>query len=137
MFDKLGKKVCCSGYYKRIKDGLYIECYDKDNYLCADTGKSINKAVVIINGKIIKELDFDGSGEIKTLYKYTTKRFIGICVGEIKLCIKELLFANIGYHYNGEEYLYIGKTPTEIVDCYIVYYVNNRKRYVPKTKCII
>ena len=122
MYEHLGKTALCTAFYKKIKDGICIEW----------SGEEGDPAFVIRNGTKGETLYFEGDGVIKTLYNLVNKKFIGVCVGEIVLPITELLFADINdYPY----YPYIGKEIKQSCECYIIYYANNMKHYVPKDCC--
>lgn len=135
MYEHLGKTLLCKAYYKKASDGVYIVCYDKDNQYCDISHKEIETAFAYdLHGKET-ELFFEGDGVEKKLRELTEKHFVGVCVGETLLPITEYLYADTDYHYNGEAYYTIGKQIQETCECYIVYYANNRKRYVPKDCC--
>ena len=134
MYEHLGKTALCKAYYKKVNDGVHITCYDKDGLFCTDFNK-IEKACAYDRHGKETELFFEGDGVEKKLRELTEKRFVGVCVGEIVLPITEYLYADTDYHYNGEEYYTIGKSIRDACECYIVYYANNRRRYVPKDCC--
>ena len=135
MFEHLGQKVSCSAYYKKIHDGVHIRCYDKDGRFCNEVDKA-EKACAYNSKGEEKELSFEGDGVNKVLYELANKEFNGVIVGETRLLVVEYLYTDIGYHYNGEEFRYISKQMQESCECYVVYYANNRKRYVPKDCCV-
>lgn len=124
MYEHLGKTALCTAFYKKTKDGICIEW----------SGEEGDPAFVLRNGIKGEMLHFEGDGVIKTLYNLVNKKFIGVCVGEIVLPITELLFADINdapYYENS----YIGKEIKQSCECYIIYYANNMKHYVPKDCC--
>lgn len=135
MYEHLGKTLLCKAYYKKAKDGIHIMCYDKDGQFCSDFNK-IEKAYAYDRHGEETELFFEGDGVEKKLRELIEGNwFAGVCVGETVLPITEYLYTDVNYHYNGEEYYTIGKEIRETCECYIVYYANNRKRYVPKDCC--
>lgn len=134
MYEHLGKKALCKGYYKKVNDGVHITCYDKDGQVCTDLNK-IEKACGYTKTGEEKELYFEGDGIEKVLRELKEDWFTGVCVGETLIPITEYLYTDTNYHYNGEEYYVIGKSIREACECYIFYYANNRKRYVPKDYC--
>ena len=134
MYEHLGKKVLCKGYYKKVNDGVHIVCYDKDGQFCTDFNK-IEKACGYTKTGKEKELYFEGDGIGKVLRELKEDWFTGVVVGETFLPITEYLYTDTDYHYNGEEYYTIGKSIRKADECYIVYFANNRKRYVPKDCC--
>lgn len=72
------------------------------------------------------DLDF-----LKTYYELTKKDFTGFAVGIKDICATGYLVVDTCFHYNGSEHLAIRKEPKDIYKCAIVYYGNNRKRFVP------
>lgn len=134
MYKHLGHKVLCTAYYKKIHDGVHIICYDKDGMFCTDMNE-VEKACGYTRNGTEKELFFEGDGIGKELYELKRKDFCGVCVGEIVLPITEFLYSDTDYHYDGSEYKAIGKSVRNTCECYIIYYANNRKRYVPKEFC--
>ena len=115
----------CNAFYKKIKDGICIEWSGEDG----------DPAFVSRNGIKSKMLHFEGDGVIKTLYELVSKKFNGVCVGEITLPITELLFTDThddSYRY----YSFVGKEIKRSCECYIIYYANNMKHYVPKDCCV-
>ena len=135
MYEYLGKTLLCKAYYKKAKDGVHIICYDKDGRSCWESHNPIEKAYAYNRHGEETELFFEGDGVEKKLYELTGKHFVGVCIGEIVLPIIELLYADTNYHYNGEEYKVICKQIQKTCECFVVYYANNRKRYVPKLFC--
>ena len=135
MYEHLGKILLCKAYYKKVKDGVHIVCYDKDGLVC--TGyNSIEAAFAYDRNGKETELEFVGDGIEKVLHELVEGNwFTGVCVGETVLPITEYLYADVDYHWNGEQYYAIRKQIQETCECYIVYFANNRKRYVPKDCC--
>ncbi len=135
MYEHLGKKVLCKAYYKKASDGVHIICYDKDGMSCLESHKPIETACAYNRHGEETELNVEGDGLEKVLRELTDMWFVGICVGETILPITEYLYADTNIHWNGSENKVICKAVQETCDCYIVYYANNRKRYVPKDCC--
>lgn len=135
MYENLGKKILCKAYYKKARDGVHIICYDKDGASCLVSNKPIENACAYDRHGQEIELDFEGDGVEKVLRELTEEWFTGVCVGETILPITEYLYSDTNIHWNGSESKVICKSIQETCDCYIVYYANNRKRYVPKDWC--
>ena len=135
MYEHLGKMALCTGFYKKIKDGVHIECWDRNGVPAERSSLGIEKAYAWDKSGQTEELLFEGSGIEKTLYTLVNKKFSGVCVGEVKLPITELLYADFFYDHNCEEQRFIGKEIKQSCECYVVYFANNRKRYVPKDCC--
>lgn len=120
--DILFKKVKCSTYLKKISDGRYIEVTEGDIAEYVDTNdKNFN-----LECECCGDLDF-----LKTYYKAMDKEFSGVVVGIKDILVSAYLVANTLSDWQGCEYLKISRVPKETVKCAIVYYGNNRKRYVP------
>lgn len=122
--DILFKKVKCSSYLKRVWDGKFIQVYkgELDEAAYCDSNNP--------DGEIISEccgeLEF-----LKTYYKEVQKNFTGFIVGIKDIVVTGYLVADTDYDHRGCGYLSIYKRPKQIEKCAIVYYANNRKRYVP------
>lgn len=136
MYEHLGKMAICKAFYKKVKDGVHIECWDKDGVPFERSNKPLETAFAWNKDGMVKELYFEGDGIEKTLHTLVNKNFSGVCVGEVKLPITELLYADFTYDHNCEEIRFIAKDIKQNCDCYIIYYANNRKRYVPKDCCV-
>lgn len=120
MENKLFSKVSCSSYLKKVSDGNFIEVKEGDAfYNFGNSGR-------IIKSECCGDLDF-----IKTYYELKTKDFEGFVVGFKSVTVAGFLVASTDYHYDGIEYVTIDKEPSETVNIAIVYYGNNRKRFVP------
>ena len=130
MFEHLGRMAVCNAYYKKIKDGVHIECWDKDGIPFERSNKALEKAYAWNKDGMVKELLFEGDGIEKTLRTLVNKTFSGVCVGEVKLPITELLYADFTYDHNCVEQRFIAKEIKQSCECYVIYYANNRKRYV-------
>ena len=46
-----------------------------------------------------------------------------------------MLYADFTYDWQGEEQRFIAKEIKQSCECYVIYYANNRKRYVLKDCC--
>ena len=120
----LFKCVECSAYLKKVNDGVHISLtYGEPN---EDKSGTFHHA----DGSETK-CQFEGDGVDKTYYTRKDAKFRGLVVGIKGIVAKGLLFTDTGYHYNGEDYGYVGKQAVETVRCAIVYYSDNKKRYVP------
>lgn len=124
MKDILFKKVKCNAYLKRVRDTKFIDV-DQDT-LTADYVTHKGHEVTREESGCEGDLDF-----LKTYYDFTKKEFTGFVVGIKDIYATEYLIADTGYHCNGREYIEVRKEPKDIYKCAIVYYGNNRKRYVP------
>lgn len=135
-FYDLGKQVKCSAYYKKVKDGVFIVCFDKNGYITDGANKrKIEEAVAVDTYGYEQALRFEGDGIDKTLYRLTDKTFTGVCVGKVIIPITEYLYCDTSYNIAGNEFKFVGKQVTKTCECYVIYYANNRKRYVPVEHC--
>jgi hypothetical protein len=132
---KLFKKVHCKSYLKRIYDGTHIVIYDQHGYVNSENteaGKIVNaecKAFAITNhGEV--DLEFDGSSVKKRYYEKAEKEFDGFIVGTKDITVSGQIGTD-WYEDDYQFYRYCFKNPEEIVKCGVVYFQNNRKRYVP------
>ena len=124
MEDILFKKVKCNAYLKRVYDGKFIDVSQDDfKATYVDYG---NPDKVYTESECAGALDF-----LKTYYEFKEKEFTGLVVGIKDVTATAYLVADTGYHYNGKEHIDVLKEPKDIYKCAIVYYGNNRKRYVP------
>lgn|SRR5574344_666547 len=127
------KIVKCDGYLNKINDGRFIRCTDTESCYVdlnskskPDNGFTWDK----LHQAWIKDIP-DGEGALeflKTYYKLKEKRFTGVCVGYKDVELSAWLY--IDYDSSSEKE-YVGKQINETVKCAIVYYANNKKRYVP------
>lgn len=137
MYKYLGKWANCSGYLKKHKDGVYVECFNANKEVCSPTDE-IDSAVAWKLSEdglpYAEELKFEGDCVLKTYYRLMNSEcpFKAVVVGEAKVVVVGKLYADITYDHNGAERRFIGKQPCTVIDCYVVYYGKNRKRYVPK-----
>lgn len=122
--DILFKKVKCSSFLKKVWDGKFIQVYkgELDSASYCDSNDPENE----IESDCCGEYDF-----LKTYYEKKQRNFTGFVVGIKDIVVTGYLVADTdSCPYNGE-HLKIYKHPKEIIKCAIVYYGNNRKRYVP------
>lgn len=121
----LFKKVNCNSFLKKVWDGKFIQIY-KGEYDEASYCNS-NDPDNEITSECCGELDF-----LKTYYKETHRNFTGFVVGIKDIVVTGYLVAETIFDFRGCEYLKVYKQPKETIKCAIVYYGNNRKRYVPR-----
>lgn len=123
--DIVFKKVVCSSYLKKVNDGKFIQIYKGD----------IDEAAYCDSNDPNQERMSDCCGDhdfLKTYYMVKEKTFRGFVVGIKEIVVTAYLCADTCYHsYNSNEYLKVYKNPDRRIKCAIVYYQNNRKRYVP------
>ena len=124
MKDILFKKVKCNAYLKKVYDGKFIDV-SQDDFKAIYTDYS-NLDKLYTESTCEGDLDF-----LKTYYEFKEKEFTGLVVGIKDVTATAYLVADTGYQYNGKEYIDVGKEAKDIYKCAIVYYGNNRKRYVP------
>ena len=124
MADILFKKVKCNAYLKRVHDGKFIDVSQDDFKAIYTDYHNLDK--LHTESACEGDLDF-----LKTYYVLIKKEFTGFVVGVKEVTATAYLVADIGYQYNGKEYIYVRKEPKDIYKCAIVYYGNNRKRLVP------
>lgn len=123
---KLFDKVRCKGFYKKIRDGIWIHL-DKNSL----TAYKMNGALC---GDAIEEEEVECVEKI--YYEHRNRNFSGVIVGFIDLVVKGYLDVNycdavdVGVGIIPER-ISVSKRPKEIVKCAIVYYADNRKHYVP------
>lgn len=129
MKDLLFQNVVCQGYLKKINDGRYIESYENENGTFECTYSDSNNADLNIECEYCGELDF-----LKTYFEYKERIFTGIVVGFKKIVATGYLTVDTCYGYYGTEYTKFGKHPKDMYQCAIVYFSNNKKRYVPLDK---
>ena len=122
--NNLFNKVKCSGYLKRINDGKFIEVYKGD--VDEAIYRNSNDENFEITSEACGDTDF-----LKTYYEVKEKNFKGFVVGFKTIILTAYLVADTDYDFIGREHLRIYKEPKERIECAIVYYSNNRKRYVP------
>ena len=116
------KKVICTGYLKKVHDGVCIYKDANDNwcYSSAENGESI-----------IPDEDWGGPGIDKTYRKSINADFIGVVVGFSMIDVTGNLYMDSNYDSYGRDYDVVCKHITKQVKCAKVYYGCNRSRYVP------
>ena len=116
----LFEKVNCNGYLGQVRDGRYIEKIDGEcSYMIdgEDTGL---------------ECEHCGALEfLKTYYKLKPMIFKGIVVGIKDIVLTGYLVVDTDYDGTDREIVRISKYNKDTCKCAIVYFGNNRKRYVP------
>ena len=120
------RKVRCSSYLKKISDGRHL--------IPRVDGKGTIVSVDYFGegDDVPDECECTGSYEfLKTYYKREEANFEGMLVGTKTIITDGWLYADIAYDPFGSDYIYVGKAPNTKLVCGIVYYANNRKRYVP------
>jgi len=120
---KLFEMVKCNGYLNKAKDSIWIEILSEK-----DTPDNIPDFCIWKNGKAE---DNDVEDIEKTYFELKEKVFNGFIVGYKDIIIKGILGASYEEPEYGRDYIRLYKEPKEIIKCAIVYYGNNRKRYVP------
>lgn len=130
-------KVRCKAYMAEVCDGTHIVIYNGDGTICD------KRVATTYNHKAIaykfdpntgKEVevdlsDFDGSSVEKTYRKRVECNFKGVLVGFVWLDVK----GEIGTDWSSDEYHEYGycfRRITERPKVGLVYYGNNRKRFV-------
>lgn len=121
MKNLLFQKVKCKSYLRKIYDGRFIQTYKNDDNLLDCEYVDTN------NPNLDIECECDGTLEfLKTYYERKEKEFYGMLVGFKDIVATGYLIAETdGYG------TIIRKQAKDIVRCAIVYYANNKKRYVP------
>lgn len=125
MKPQLFQKVSCYGYLKKIYDGRFIETFENEGKTLDCTYVDTNNPDLDIQCEYSGDLDF-----LKTYYEHKTKKFTGIVVGFTKVVIDGYLTVETVYDWNDNECTKLGKKPKTIEICAVIYYANNRKRYV-------
>lgn len=124
-------KVKCKGFYKKVKDGIWVHL-DKTTL----TAYAMNSNLIDIDNDGTMEADIDCVE--KTYYEHVKGNFSGVIVGFKDLVIKGYLDVNyqdavdVGVGTIPEKF-YVDKRPKQVVKCAIVYYANNMKHFVPIT----
>lgn len=124
MNNLLFQKVKCKAYLKKIYDGKFIhevEVEGRKYYFLAESN---------IPESEWKETGPGEEEHRKTYYERKDKSFTGFLVGYKDIVINGI----VGVDYNDNPYCecdYIYKQPLKVCKCAIIYFANNRKRYVP------
>ncbi|MBO4284287.1 MAG: hypothetical protein J5958_06670 [Clostridia bacterium] len=153
--NKLGERVNCSAYLKKVSDGVFIERVEKGQKWCGFIAKGEYfiphgadwntspmpmpedfdpfTASFYINN-IPQELlsPCDGSDDVlKTYYKTITKEFKGYIVAIKDIVVEGYLGVDCSSDpYSGDHY-FIFKRPKTVVKCAVVYYALGKSRLVP------
>lgn len=119
------KKVHCSSYLKKVNDGRCLECDEKYGF--------IEKVRYIGTGDDVPdECECVGALEfLKTYYERVSADFEGVLVGTKTVIVDAYLYGDTDWQPNGSERIRIGRHINTVMVCGVVYYQNNRKRYVP------
>lgn len=126
--------VTCNGYLKKISDGRYIDVYRGPH------GNGAIQECTYVFGydsekcqEIKQDVEtYDGSRELlKTYYERKEKRFAGFVVGYKDIIETGWLVCDTADTWQGGEEIILRKEPEKITRCAIVYFSDNKKRYVP------
>ena len=127
----LFQRVICSAYLAKVNDGAYIhhisskDAEDRQDHFILCRGIFDPE-----KGGENEESECDGAYDLtKTYYERREKSFFGVCVG-IK-SIKTEGYLGVDYYDYGTPQYKVFKAPKTLVDCAIVYFANNQKRFVP------
>ncbi len=119
------KFVRCSSYLKPIKDGRHMEQY-------VDGNGETTRVCYMENGKCLGESKSEGAYEFsKTYFERVEADFTGVMVGTKTVTVENWLYSDFDYDFRGCERIVLHKDKKTVIECGIVYYANNRKRYVP------
>ena len=119
------RKVRCSSYLKKVNDGRCLECDGKYGFI--EEVRYIGEGDDVPDKcECIGALEF-----LKTYYKRVDAQFEGLFVGTKTVVVDAYLWGDIDYQPNGSERICIGRHINTRIECGVVYYANNRKRYVP------
>lgn len=126
------RMVECSGYLQKINDGRFIIHNNVDGSVYADLNSQPDNSFKLDenNSCWMKEIG-ESCGDlefIKTYYKFKENHFVGMCVGYKEVEVSAYLYVDWD---SSTEQEYVGKQTKDLVRCAVVYFANNRKRYVP------
>lgn len=123
----------CTAYMKKVWDGACI-CRMKPE----ETESGCEEFVLEYGTHDVPEdapnlSPCDGGRDIeKTYYERRELEFTGVCVGLKKIKAAGYLGVDVGYRGpNCDEYFFVFKESKTVIDCAIVYFANNQKRFVP------
>lgn len=125
---KLGDFVRYDCYYVKDKNGIYIDT--NRNYENTPTTK-IEWAVAINENNERTELNFEGDGIMKPLYRLKHRNGTGYVIARVILPVTEYLYSDTTYNYKGSEVRGIFRDYSELVDCVKVAYGMGKTKYVP------
>lgn len=72
MYKYLGKWANCSGYLKKHKDGVYVECFNANKEVCSPTDEIDSAVAWKLSDDGIpyaEEVKFEGDSVLKTYYR--------------------------------------------------------------------
>ena len=135
---KLFSMVKCRAYLRQVHDGVCIILLSRKEveelYGVSELKKhplGMARAMIPEGEKDLS--DFEGEGVEKTYRIRTEKEFRGCVVGYDKVDVKGIIGTDTAEYYREDGYEekgYVFKKITEQPEVAIVYYGNNRKRYV-------
>lgn len=125
---RLGNFVRYDCYYVKDKNGIYIDT--NRNYENTPTTQ-IEWAVAINENNEHTELNFEGDGIMKPLYRLKHGNGTGYVIDRRILPITEYLYSDTTSNWNGSEVRGIFRNYSELVDCVKVAYGMGKTRYVP------
>jgi len=125
---RLGNFVRYDCYYVKDKNGIYIDT--NRNYENTPTTR-IEWAVAINENNEHTELNFEGDGIMKPLYRLEHRNGTGYVIDRRILPVTEYLYSDTTYNYVGSEVRGIFRDYSELVDCVKVAYGMGKTRYVP------
>ena len=123
---KLGDYVEYDSYYVKDKNGIYIETNSLYN-----PEETIDWAISIDKFGNRVDLDFEGDGILKPLYRLKHSVGKGYVVDINELVVDEYLYCDTTTLYNGSERKIICKNPVTTVNCVRVAYSLGKTRWVP------
>lgn len=126
---KLGQFVQYNSYYVKSKNSIRIET--NKSYENTNSDGLIEWALAVDENENTTELNFEGDGILKPLYKLVNKSGTGYIIGVKQLPISVLLYADTTTIYNGAERNIICKQNMDIASCVKVAYAMGKTRYVP------
>ena len=135
-FDEFGLFCNCTGYLAKERNRIHIIAEDSYDVIGSVQVRKKEYYVHVQNpngdGYIDKPLEYEERVEkpLFSVKELDNKSFSGIIVGRVTVPVKEDLFV-LHDEDPFQEHDYIDKTYTEFIDCFIVFYGNNRKRFVP------
>lgn len=131
--DLLFKRCRCTAYLKKVWDGVCINRLKPSETESGYEEFAIEYGNHDVSEDAPKFSPCEGAHDVeKTYYERRDLEFTGVCVGFKKIKAEGYLGVDVGY--NGpscSEYFFIFKEPKTVIDCAIVYFANNQKRYVP------
>lgn len=125
MSDLLFQKVKCKGFLKKVWDGRFIETHPNEGYTYDCEYRDSNNPDLKIECEYCGDFDF-----LKTYYEHKEKEFFGFVVGYKEIVATGYLTVDTDYDFMGREHTRLGKQPKDVCQCAIVYYANNKKRFV-------